>query len=235
MSNFAAEDTPRNLLGFKDGTHEPHRDAAEGYAGGKTTSTIRPALMMSSGSTREGPAWLRGGSYVVVTAHPRGSLEHWDRTEVSIFRKQVIGRQKYCPAPRSATPPTSSTPIDLAAQDSRRQSGDRRECPYPPRHRRQQRRRRNPAPRLLPTMTASPSPPNAGRPGVRASLYDAGLFFVCYQSDPRTGFSKLFEPMSKLDALNQFTTHVGSGLFACPPGVTDGDYIGQALFTASNG
>ena len=36
--------------------------------------------------------------------------------------------------------------------------------------------------------------------------------------------------MSKLDALNQFVTHSGSGLFACPPGVKEGEFIGQRLF-----
>jgi deferrochelatase/peroxidase EfeB len=38
--------------------------------------------------------------------------------------------------------------------------------------------------------------------------------------------------MAKLDALNQFTTHVGSGLFACPGGIAEGSYCGQALLEA---
>jgi deferrochelatase/peroxidase EfeB len=61
--------------------------------------------------------------------------------------------------------------------------------------------------------------------------YDAGLFFVCYQRDPRTGFVAIYDRMSKLDLLNQYATHVGSGLFACPPG-TGGrtGFIGQSLF-----
>ena len=49
-------------------------------------------------------------------------------------------------------------------------------------------------------------------------LYDAGLMFVAYQRDPRSGFIKIYSNMSKLDALNQFTTHTGGGLFACPAG-----------------
>ncbi len=52
--------------------------------------------------------------------------------------------------------------------------------------------------------------------------YDAGLFFVCYQRDPRTGFIRIFDQVSKLDALNQFATHTGGGLFACPGGVQRG-------------
>ncbi len=60
--------------------------------------------------------------------------------------------------------------------------------------------------------------------------FDAGLLFMCYQQDPRTGFVKIFDQMSKIDMLNQFTTHVGGGLFACPGGIAEGGYVGQALF-----
>jgi deferrochelatase/peroxidase EfeB len=61
-------------------------------------------------------------------------------------------------------------------------------------------------------------------------MYDSGLLFVAYQRDPRTGFTCIFAPMAKLDALNQFSTHVGSGLFAVPPGVAPGEFVGQGLF-----
>jgi deferrochelatase/peroxidase EfeB len=61
--------------------------------------------------------------------------------------------------------------------------------------------------------------------------YDAGMFFICFQQDPRTGFISMYDKMSKLDVmLNQFWTHEGSGLFACPRGAKDGEFIGQDLF-----
>jgi deferrochelatase/peroxidase EfeB len=60
--------------------------------------------------------------------------------------------------------------------------------------------------------------------------YDGGLLFIAYQRDPRSGFIRLFDKMSKIDALNQFTTHVGSGLFACPSGVAEGQFLAQGLF-----
>jgi len=63
--------------------------------------------------------------------------------------------------------------------------------------------------------------------------YDAGLFFVCYQRDPRTGFIKIFDKMSKFDMLNQFVTHTGGGLFACPGGITQGEFVGQRLIEGS--
>jgi deferrochelatase/peroxidase EfeB len=61
---------------------------------------------------------------------------------------------------------------------------------------------------------------------------DAGLLFICYQRDPRTGFIKIFDRMAKFDMLNQFVTHVGGGMFACPGGVQPGRYWGQDLFEA---
>ena len=36
--------------------------------------------------------------------------------------------------------------------------------------------------------------------------------------------------MAKFDMLNQFVTHTGGGLFACPGGVREGEFIGQRLF-----
>ena len=60
--------------------------------------------------------------------------------------------------------------------------------------------------------------------------FDAGLFFVAYQRDPRTGFIRIFEKMAKFDMMNQFVTHVGGGAFACPGGVAEGGFIGQRLF-----
>jgi deferrochelatase/peroxidase EfeB len=39
--------------------------------------------------------------------------------------------------------------------------------------------------------------------------------------------------MSKFDMMNQFVTHVGGGLFVCPPGVTNGCYLAQDLFEAA--
>ena len=60
--------------------------------------------------------------------------------------------------------------------------------------------------------------------------FDAGLLFLCYQRDPRTGFVSIFDKMSKFDMMNQFVTHVGGGLFACPGGAAEGGYVGQALF-----
>ena len=63
--------------------------------------------------------------------------------------------------------------------------------------------------------------------------FDAGLLFLCYQRDPRTGFIKLFEKMAKFDMINQFTTHIGGAMFACPSRAAAGQFVGQQLFEAA--
>lgn len=56
-----------------------------------------------------------------------------------------------------------------------------------------------------------------------------GLLFLNWQQDPHTDFIRIFEKMVKFDMMNQFTTHIGDGLFACP-GRKEGTFIGQSLF-----
>jgi deferrochelatase/peroxidase EfeB len=61
---------------------------------------------------------------------------------------------------------------------------------------------------------------------------DAGLFFMAYQKDPRTQFVTLQRKLGAHDALNEYIQHVGSGLFACPPGVKSSvDWWAKALFS----
>ena len=77
-------ETPRNLMGFKDGTNNPPLDGAP------TSADVPRGFQGVVWVGEEGPDWMRGGSYLVAR-RIRISLEHWDRTEVD-FQEQVIGR-----------------------------------------------------------------------------------------------------------------------------------------------
>lgn len=57
----------------------------------------------------------------------------------------------------------------------------------------------------------------------------AGLLFICYQRDPRSQFIPIQSQLSVLDSLNQFIRHIGSAIFACPPGAAPGGYVGEGL------
>ena len=210
-ADFAAPDTPRNLLGFKDGTQNPL--ARPGDHG----------EMLWVGD--EGPGWMRGGSYVVVR-RIRVSLEHWDRSDTA-FQEQVIGRRKASGAPLGSPRESDALDLDATGPDGNPVIPDDA-------HVRLAAASTNQGAQILrrgysyndgAAVTAERWPP--WRQGM---MYDAGLFFVAYQRDPRTGFIQIYRNMARLDALGQFATHVGGGLFACPGGLRPGDYIGQGLF-----
>jgi deferrochelatase/peroxidase EfeB len=210
LSRPANGDTPRNLMGFKDGTQQPAATEKVVWVGD------------------EGPAWLRGGSYL-VTRRIRMAIEHWDRTNVG-FQEQTMGRHKVSGAPLGLKHEKDPLQLDRTDKDGN---------PVIPEnaHVRLANASTNDGAEILRrgysyndgvNFTAERWPP--WRQGME---YDAGLFFLAYQRDPRSGFVRIFQNMAKFDMLNQFVTHVGGGLFACPPGARPGEFIGQRLFAAT--
>ncbi len=211
-SKPASGETPRNLQGFKDGTQNPKAQEFDKF------------VWVGS----EGPSWMQGGSYMVVRKI-RIALEHWESVGVN-FQEQTIGRYKDSGAPLGKK--NEFDVLDLDAVDK-----DGNFIIPESAHVRLGAAAANDGVQILRrgysyndgiNFIAERWPP--WRQGLE---YDAGLLFMCYQRDPRTGFIKIFENMAKLDALNQFVTHTGSGLFACPRGVGKGEYIGQGLFEAA--
>jgi deferrochelatase/peroxidase EfeB len=220
LPNTPAGETARNLMGFKDGTNNPDIKATRV----DVPHTLDDVVWVGE----EGPAWMRGGSYLVAR-RIRISLEHWDRTELA-FQEEVIGRHKYSGAPIGKQ--GEFEPLDLDREDSEGTPVIAETA-----HVRLGAAAVNGGAQILRRaysyndgvkLTAERWPP--WRQGM---MYDAGLFFLAYQRDPRSGFSRIFENMAKFDMLNQYTTHNGSALFACPRGVAEGEYIGQHLFEAS--
>jgi deferrochelatase/peroxidase EfeB len=212
-------ETPRNLMGFKDGTDNPRPN------GTAATADSPRSLDAVAWVGAEGPDWMRGGSYLVAR-RIRISLEHWDRSEVD-FQEQVIGRHKYSGAPIGKASERDALDLDRVDADGNPVIAENA-------HVRLGAAAVNDGAQILRraysyndgvSFTAERWPP--WRQGM---MYDAGLFFIAYQRDPRAGFIKIFENMAKLDALNQFTTHTGGGIFACPRGPRAGEFIGQALF-----
>ncbi len=60
---------------------------------------------------------------------------------------------------------------------------------------------------------------------------DAGLIFTSFQADLEAQFLPIQRRLAELDLLNEWTTPIGSAVFAIPPGTTEGGYIGEGLFT----
>ena len=223
-SNAAAGDTPRNLMGFKDGTQNPQATPAKEESGAPARDD--PGNLADVVWARdEAPAWMRGGSYLVAR-RIRIALEHWDRSPTD-FQEAVVGRHKLSGAPIGKHGEFDALDLDRNDADGNPVIADNA-------HVRLAAAASNDGARMLrrsysyndgSSFTAERWPP--WRQGME---FDAGLLFVAYQRDPRTSFIRIFERMAKFDAMNQFVTHTGGGLFACPGGVQQGEFIGQRLF-----
>ncbi|MFB6610877.1 Dyp-type peroxidase [Agromyces sp. NPDC056379] len=61
------------------------------------------------------------------------------------------------------------------------------------------------------------------------SVSDAGLLFASFQADVDRQFVPIQRRLDELDLLNEWTTPVGSAVFAIPPGCAEGGYIGDTL------
>jgi deferrochelatase/peroxidase EfeB len=170
---------------------------------------------------------MRGGSYVVYR-RARIALEHWDRMQVA-FQEQTFGRQKFSGAPLGMR--FEHDKPDLAATDA-----DGNPVIGENAHIRLAAAETNGGARILRRAYSYDDGANfvAERwpPWRQAMEFDAGLLFICYQRDPRSGFIRIFERMAKFDMMNQFVTNTASALFACPGGIGDGEFIGQRLFDA---
>jgi deferrochelatase/peroxidase EfeB len=204
-------ETARNLMGFKDGTNNP-----------SIHDPVRMAQYVWVGN--EGPDWMRGGSYLVAR-RIRIALEHWDRMKIA-FQEQTVGRQKYSGAPLGQKGEFESLNLDATDADGNSVIPENS-------HVRLAAAASNDGAQIL----RRPYSYNDGvnvtterwPPWHQGLEYDAGLVFLAYQRDPRTGFIRIYDRMAKFDMMNQFVTHVGGGLFACPAGVKPGEFIGQRL------
>lgn len=66
-------------------------------------------------------------------------------------------------------------------------------------------------------------PPQAGQ------ISNSGLIFASYQRDIDTQFLPVQRRLAEFDALNQWTTPIGSAVYVIPPGTMPGGYLGQSL------
>ncbi|MCI3930315.1 iron uptake transporter deferrochelatase/peroxidase subunit [Streptomyces sp. AN091965] len=189
--------TPRNLMGFKDGTRN--------IAG---TDEARLARHVWVGE-KDGPDWMTGGSYLVAR-RIRMNVETWDRTSLR-EQEDVFGRDK--------------------GEGAAVGKAEERDEPFlkamkPDAHVRLAHPDSNGGATILRRgYSFTDGTDGLGR-------LDAGLFFLAYQRDVREGFIPVQRSLAAKDALNEYIQHVGSAVYAVPPGVRDkDDWWGRALFT----
>ena len=199
----ASQATPRNLLGFKDGTRNV-----------KAEQTDLMNNYVWVGRETDQP-WLRGGSYL-VTRKIRMFIENWDR-DYLLDQEHVIGRAKISGAPLSGG--TEFTTPNFAAAGSDGQPAIPANS-----HIRLASHEQNDGTRILRrgySFTDGIDP--------QAGTLLGGLFFIAFMKNPQQ-FIKLQTALAA-DALNEYIKHTGSAIFACPPGLRQGQHWGDTLFT----
>ena len=157
------QDTPRNLMGMKDGTANIKAEDGE-------------AMDRFVWVGDEGPAWMRGGSYL-VTRRIRMLLEVWDRSSLE-DQEQTIGRHKYSGAPLGEQ--DEFDPLDAR----RRRASGKPVIPVDA-HVRLASAQENDGVRILRRGYSFTD-------GVDQSLgeLEAGLFFIAFQRDPESSSSR---------------------------------------------
>ncbi|MFI5617454.1 iron uptake transporter deferrochelatase/peroxidase subunit [Streptomyces sp. NPDC051567] len=188
--------TPRNMMGFKDGTRN---------VSGTDRAALAEHVWAAPG---DGSDWMAGGSYLVAR-RIRMHIETWDRASLQ-EQEDVFGRDKGEGAPVGRSEEHDEPFLKAMKPDAHV-------------------RLAHPDSNGGATILRRGYSFTDGTDGL--GRLDAGLFFLCYQRDIRTGFVPVQRALARGDALNAYIQHVGSAVFAVPPGVRDtDDWWGRTLF-----
>ena len=156
--------------------------------------------------------WMKNGTYLIVR-RVQMHLETWDRTSLR-EQENTFGRHRDSGAPFGAV--DEFDPVDLELKDDKGNLVIPEDC-----HVRLAKEVGEEIYRRAFSYANGIDP--------RTGQFDAGLLFISFQKDPQQ-FIKVQKNLGTKDKLNEYITHVGSGLFAILPGVEEGGYLGQSLF-----
>ena len=200
--------THRNLLGFREGTSNP------------TTADRRFADAVWV-APEDGPAWMVGGTYLVLR-HVLLDLAAWDDLNL-LDRERVIGRHRRSGAPISERDEAAPLDLDAEGPDGRpvtdprshvavahRASGDRGLY----------RRSYN---------LAAGIPQVEEVLGRSAPAGSGGLLFLAFCRDPRLQFVPVQQALAANDLLGAYMRTVGSEVVAVLPGLVGGASWAEAL------
>ncbi|MPW63351.1 iron uptake transporter deferrochelatase/peroxidase subunit [Moraxella catarrhalis] len=158
------------------------------------------------------PDWLKDGTYLVVR-RIQMHLETWDRTSLN-GQDETFGRHRDSGAPIGQSDEFAH--LDITAKDDEGNF-------------------------IIPEISHAGLAKRSGLQLLRRSYsyasgidpktgqFDAGLLFISFQKSPMQ-FTAIQSSLGRVDKMNEYITHIGSGLFACFGGVKQGEYLGQKLF-----
>ena len=195
------QSTPRNLFGFKDGTANILADDA---------AALKKDVWVAQS---DAPAWLSGGSYLVARKI-RMTIEVWDRLRLA-EQERTIGRNKGEGAPLSGGGEFTEPDFHKAgsAADPAIDPHSHVRLAHPDFHRGVRILRRG---------------YNFVDGNDDLGQLSAGLFFLSYQRRPDQFIG--IQRALATDLMSEYIVHVGSAIFAVPPGSREGSYVGSGLF-----
>ncbi|MFB4353938.1 Dyp-type peroxidase [Microbacterium sp. LS_15] len=161
-----------------------------------------------------GEGWLAGGTGVVVR-RIRMDLDKWDRLDRS-GRDASVGRTL-----ANGAPLTGTDEFDEPDFDAQTAIG----FPVIPQFAHIRRARGDGSERIFRRAY------NYDERPLGAEVSESGLIFVSFQADIDRQFTPMQQRLDDLDLLNEWTTPIGSAVFAIPPGCRDGGFIGDTLLT----
>lgn len=209
----ANQATPRNLMGFKDGTRniqEPADFSDQVWAGEEA-----------------GQPWMVGGSYLVARKIHM-LIETWDEDPIG-DQQTIFGRSKKEGAPLTGTKehdiPDFHAVVSGGAKSGAMSGGAAEETVIAAdSHIALAAHENNNGTKILRRgYNFTDGLDSVGR-------LDAGLMFLSFQRSPEQ-FIALQRKLGKSDRLNEYIRHVGSGVFAVPAGLpAAGSYYGKEFF-----
>lgn len=157
--------------------------------------------------------WMAGGTSAVVR-RIHMNLDTWDHLDRG-GREQSVGRTL-----RNGAPLTGTLEHDEPDFEATTAIG----FPVIPEFSHMRRARsENPDERIFRRSYNYDDQPQPGE------VSNSGLVFVSFQADVDRQFTPLQRRLDELDLLNEWTTPIGSAVFAIPPGCAAGGYIGETL------
>lgn len=195
----------RNLFGQVDETVQPERGgdgdefAVWGHPPSDSSSSLSP--------------WVEGGTSLVIR-RIRLDMDGWDELSRS-GKESSVGRDLSVGAPLTGTREhddpdyEATTPLGFPVIEEF--AHIRRSHPVEPEE------------QILRRSYNYDDPPSGAR------ISDSGLIFMSYQADVDRQFLPIQGRLAEGDRLNEWTTPVGSAVFAIPPGCQPGGFIGDFL------
>ena len=209
-SNITMRWSQSGFVGFDTGNQTP-RNLFAFKDGTANQSTIKAA---DKNLWADAPDWMKGGTYL-VTRIIQMHLETWDRTSLK-GQEDTFGRHRDSGAAIGQKGEFDT--FDVHAKDAQGKA-------------------------VIPEISHMGLAKRTGVEMLRRSYsyssginpatgqFDSGLLFISFQKSPEQ-FIIIQNALGRLDKMNEYITHIGSGLFACFGGIPQGGYIGQALFEA---